>query len=348
LYNGMPGPGYELASSLEAPNMRLVSEWFRWRRIPTPVLWRPYPRRLTEAAAGAQVFHVGDLVLPRPAPAAAVVATVHDLTTKLFPRLHRLANRWLHAQRLGWVVRHATRIVVDAECTRGDIARILGVGAERVDVVPLAAGIDGTSAVGAEALAAVRARYSLGDAPYVLYAGTLEPRKNLVRLVEAFASLPPDCAAVRLVLAGGWGWHTGPLRHALARSPACGRTTVTGPLAEDALRALYAGATLFVYPSLYEGFGLPVVEAMAAGVPVITTTRGSLAEVASGAALTVEPDDTAALAAAITRLLRSKDERECARRRGLERAGEFSWRRTAELTFNAYERASRDAAPERR
>ena len=341
LYCGRRGIGTELVRSLEGPNVRAI--WAE-PRLPPLLPWRRYPRNLSASPARADVVHVGEFSFPGGRLPGATVATVHDLTTKLFPQWHRVANRLLHAQRLRWVARHATRVIVDAEATRADLERLLHVSPSRVDVVPLAPGLDAGAPVSAGALAAARERYRLGDAPYVLYVGTLEPRKNLGRLVQAFGALASEFSAYRLVLAGAWGWRPYALRQALAESSVRERIILTGAVPEPDLRSLYAGATVFAYPSLYEGFGLPVLEAMAAGVPVITTRRGALAEVAANAALTVEPEDVRALAAAMEQLLRSPGDRGRLRAEGREHVAAYSWRRTAELTFQAYERAVRDAA----
>jgi glycosyltransferase involved in cell wall biosynthesis len=341
LYFGPHGIGTELVRSLTGPNVQAACAT---PRLPALLPWRRYPRDLIAWLARADVVHVGEFCLPDGRRPGAIVATVHDLTTKLFPQWHRASNRLLHARRLRWVARHATRVIVDAEATRTDLERLLHVSPSRVDVVPLAPGLDAREPVTAGALAAARERYGLGDAPYVLSVGTLEPRKNLARLVQAFGALGAEFSACRLVLAGAWGWRPYALRQALAESSVRDHIILTGAVPELDLRSLYAGATVFVYPSLYEGFGLPVLEAMAADVPVITTRRGALAEVAGAAAITVEPEDVGMLAAAMQQLLRSPDERRRLRTEGRERVAAYSWRRTAELTFEAYERAISDAA----
>ena len=337
LYNAEPGEGAELARSLEAPNVQVTCERMCWRYVATSLVWRPYPAGLRRIAAAADVFHMGEFVFPRLAH-TPVVATVHDITTRLFPQWHRLENRVLHARRLRWIARHAARVIVDAEATRQDVVTGLGIPRERLDVVPLAAGHEAPPASPME-IAQVRARHGIGDAAYVLYAGTLEPRKNLVRLVEAFRRRPSELAGSRLVLAGAWGWHPSSLREAIAGAGAEGGIITTGGVTASELAALYAGATVFAYPSLYEGFGLPVLEAMRAGVPVITTRCGSLAEVAGDAAVIVDPHSADELSAALTRLLRSPEERDRYRRAGREREARYTWSRTAELTFQSYERA---------
>jgi glycosyltransferase involved in cell wall biosynthesis len=176
------------------------------------------------------------------------------------------------------------------------------------------------------------------DRPYVLAVGTLEPRKNLERLIAAWASLP---ATVRgdhvLALVGPRGWDDAPI---LATARDAG-ARLLGRVGEDELRALYAGATAFAYPSLYEGFGLPVLEAMAAGTPVLTSALSSLPEVAGDAALLVDPTDTAAIAAALERLLTEPELASDLRARGRARAARFSWERTASETLALLREISR-------
>jgi alpha-1,3-rhamnosyl/mannosyltransferase len=193
--------------------------------------------------------------------------------------------------------------------------------------------------VSTERVESERERWGLGRASYVLFVGTLEPRKNLVRLVRSFLSLSSDLARTRLVLAGAWGWRSGELRALLREPLARSRVVVTGPVGEESLRALYAGAAVFAYPSLYEGFGLPVLEAMASGLPVITSRGGTLEEVAGGAAALVDPTDTSAVSEALERLLRSSEERDRLRLLGRERERCFTWERTASLTFQCYRAA---------
>lgn len=282
------------------------------------------------------MFHVGEFVYPEPPRGHPVVATVHDVTTKLFPAWHMWANRLLHRRRLDWIRRHAERVIIDAEATRADTARVLGLSVDRLDVVPLARG---TLTRPGAAAGAVRTRFGLGEEPYVLYVGTLEPRKNLARLMEAFRRVPADLGPLRLVLAGSWGWHSRTLRASVRSADVRRPVVVTGPVDDESLSALYAGARVFAYPSLYEGFGLPLLEAMAAGAPVLTSAGGACAEVAGEAALLVDPSSTDAIASGLERLLRSDAERRRLAELGRARERGFTWRRTAASTVAVYRRA---------
>ena len=341
LYNGMPGVGAELADSLQRPNARVVRAPIRWPLLPGPLFPRPYPRALLREAHEADVFHVGEFVYPRPRAGQPVVATVHDVTTRLHPEWHHWANRVLHARRLAWVSRHATRVLIDAEATRADTASALGVAESRLDVVPLARG---TSAAAPAAPADVRRRLGLGDDPYILFVGVLEPRKNLVRLIEAFRRLPAELGSARLVLAGPWGWRGRELRSVLRAARPARPVVTTGSVDEATLAALYAGALLFAYPSLYEGFGLPPLEAMAAGVPVLTSAGGACAEVTGDAAVLVDPRSVEAIAVGLERLLRSAEERRRLADLGRKREREFTWARTARGTIATWRRALTDLA----
>lgn len=224
------------------------------------------------------------------------------------------------------------------------LERLAGFPAERIDVVPEARRLD--TALPPERVAAriaeVRCRYGLQDAPYIPTVGTLEPRKNHVRLVRAFEGLRDAFSQVRLAVVGGAGWNVGPIRRAFEESPARDRIRVLGVVSPEDLAALYAGASLFAYPSLYEGFGLPVLEAMAMGVPVVTSSVSSLPEVAGDAAILVDPRSVEAIRHGLARPLGDAELREELARRGRARERTFTWRRTAELTLASYERAIRD------
>ncbi|MGZ5299842.1 MAG: glycosyltransferase family 4 protein, partial [Actinomycetota bacterium] len=170
--------------------------------------------------------------------------------------------------------------------------------------------------------------------PYVLSVGTLEPRKNLVRLVRAYRQVAPDVPHA-LVLAGMPGWRTEALEAELAR-PGPGTIVRTGHVSDDALDALYRGADVFAYPSLYEGFGLPVVEAMAHGVPTLASNTSSLPQVVGDAALLVDPTDVSEIAEGLARLLTETAPADDLRQRGLQRAATFTWAATARATLDVY------------
>lgn len=183
----------------------------------------------------------------------------------------------------------------------------------------------------------IRERAALQLPPnYLLAVGTLEPRKNLVRLLDAFARIAGQIPDVHLVVAGGRGWRDEAIAAALREHPAKGQIHAVGYVGPDALRVLYAEALALCYPSLYEGFGLPVVEAMASGTPVLTSKGSSLDEVAAGAAIAVDPLSVEAIAAAMLDLAQSADLRAELRAKGLRRAGELSWAQTARASREVF------------
>ena len=221
--------------------------------------------------------------------------------------------------------RRAGALVCISEATRRDLVARVPSTAPRTVVVPLAADRSFGAPAASREAAAVAARHGI-ELPYVLAAGTLEPRKNLVRLLEAWATLPGALReAHELVLVGPVGWDAEEILSA-ARAA---RIRLAGYVPDDELAALYAGCRLFCYPSLYEGFGLPVLEAMQSGAPVVTSDASSLPEVAGDAAVLVDPLSVTAIADAIARLLGDPDERERLRTAGRARAAQFSWQRAA-------------------
>ncbi len=263
------------------------------------------------------------------------ITTIHDLNYAKVPDAH-FGIRGLGMRVLVPAsARRSRRIVVDAASTRDDLIQTLGVASAKVDVVPL--GIGQAPPPDPEAAERARRRYDLGDDQVVLSVSAKRPHKNLARLLEAVASLPRE-RRPRVVLPGYPTPYEGELR-ALASSLGVADRVVWPAWVSDAeLEDLYAAATCLVFPSLYEGFGLPVLEAMARGVPVATSGRASLAEVAGDAALLFEPEDVGSIAAAITRLLDDAGERERLARAGRDQAARFTWEQTAGATVQAYRR----------
>jgi glycosyltransferase involved in cell wall biosynthesis len=229
----------------------------------------------------------------------------------------------------------ADRVLCVSATTARDLTQHLGVDPERVDVSPLGTDLRPASE---QAVAALRRRLGLRG-PYLLGLGTLEPRKDVPTLIRAFARLAGELPH-RLVLAGMAGWGAGEVAGAVAASGVSDRILLAGYVPEADKPALFTGADVFVYPSRYEGFGLPVLEAMACGTPVVTTTGGSLPEVAGDAALLIEPGDVDTLAVSIGKLAGEAGERVALVQRGMVRAAGFTWNRCAALTAEAYRRAA--------
>jgi alpha-1,3-rhamnosyl/mannosyltransferase len=268
------------------------------------------------AASGADVFHASVLVR-RPPRRVRLTATVHDLTAFLMPELHPRAN--LVAERsFAEVARRADRLIAVSECTRRDAVRVLGIAEEKITTIH--SGIaDGFFDPPAERVEEVRRRYGL-QRPFVLFVGTIEPRKNVDVLLDAFEALPASTREqYQLVFAGPLGWAS---ERTVARLRA---VRYLGYIPERDLAPLTAAAQAFVYPSLYEGFGFPVAQAMAAGTPVITSNVSSLPEIAGDAALLVDPRSQSELRAALARLLGSEALRVALSAAGRVRAREFRW-----------------------
>jgi len=263
------------------------------------------------------------------------VVTVHDLIYARFPEAHAGIRDKGMKVLVPWAARRSDRVIADSQSTREDLVALLGIPGERIDVVPLGLG----TVRRADALSApeVRARFDLGDRRVVLSLSAKRPHKNLMTLLGALATLPSDSRPV-LVLAGYPTAHENELRERAHALGVEGDVRFPAWVSAEELEGLWGLAQAFVFPSLYEGFGLPVLEAMARGVPVASSNASSLPEVAGDAALLFDPRDEPALASALTRLLDDAALAESLRARGLARAREFTWERTARLTLETYAR----------
>jgi glycosyltransferase involved in cell wall biosynthesis len=273
--------------------------------------------------------------IPPSAP-CPVITTIHDVAFRRFPALFPLKHRLLLNLLIPSSARNAAAVITCSESTRRDLMELYDLPSERIVVTPYAADPIYRPMDADEARQAVRARFRIRS-PYLLSVGVLQPRKNLARLVRAYNRIAGDLPH-RLVLVGKEGWAGEELRRAIGESPPGKAPVFTGYVPDADLPALYAGADIFVYPSLYEGFGLPPLEAMACGAPVITSNTSSLPEVVGDAGVTVDPLDTEALARAILDLLQDEARRSSLREAGLRRAAGFSWDRTARETLAVYRR----------
>jgi glycosyltransferase involved in cell wall biosynthesis len=323
------------ALSVEREGFRVLRQNFRsrgtrlvWEQVGLPALVRRH--RL-------DVLHSPHYTMPLRHSARSVV-TFHDLTFLLYPELHQVAKRIFFPAIMRWSARHARRIITVSESTRRDLIRMLGVPPDRVTTVLSAADSDYRPAPGAE-VADVCARYGLRPGEYLLYVGVLEPRKGVDRLVEAFSRVTPAAGGLTLVIAGKRGWMYDRIFAQVAALGLQEQVRFPGYVPRADLPALYSGARAFVYPSRYEGFGLPVLEAMSCGTPVITTNVSSMPEVAGDGALLVDPDDVHGLAAALARVVHNARLREELSCRGQARAASFSWERCARETLRVYEDA---------
>ena len=280
------------------------------------------------------VFHGTVNSLPRGIRAARAV-TVHDLAFLRYPD-QVTGKRYRY---LKWMVessiQRAEVVLTPSEATRADVIDSFAIGPERVVATPL--GVDkGFRPASRESIVAVRSQYRL-ERPYILTVGTLEPRKNLPMLLRAFAAMKGEIPH-DLVLAGPAGWLMDDIERTIVAAGIDDRVRRIGFAEDQALVALYSGADLVAIPSLYEGFGLPVIEAMATGAPVLTSNVSSMPEVAGGAALLIDPTDLESIIEGIRSVLGSEELRARMRSDGPLRAAEFTWQRTASETLAAYRR----------
>ena len=293
---------------------------------------------------GVDVFHGMDHVgIPLVGRSCRYVVTVHDVIPLILPETFTPRHRLVVRLALARVRRKADRVVVPSHAVKRDVVRRVGVPEDRV-VVTHEGCEPRFRPVRSEGVQRdVAARYGLPPR-YVLAVGTLEPRKNLTTLLDAFARLRRDGEVdpdLRLVLAGARGWLDEPIFATVRSLGLEDAVRFTGFVDDADLPAVYGGAALFAFPSLHEGFGLPLLEAMACGVPVVTSNIASMPEVAGDAAVLVDPRDAGGLAAAIARVLRDEALRDRLREAGIGRARQFSWEATARLTLDAYAAAVR-------
>jgi glycosyltransferase involved in cell wall biosynthesis len=262
------------------------------------------------------------------------VVTIHDVIPWSFPGVSTRLDTWIYRYWLPRVAPRMDAVITVSQASKQDIVRYLKIPPHKVHVVYLCAN-QAYKPLPAAVVADVRQRYQLPDA-YLLYVGSYEPRKNLMRLLQAFARLKQPSLRHKLVIVGPRRHTASQIASKLAELGIEQNVILTDYIKEADLPAIYNGADLFVFPSLYEGFGLPPLEAMACGTPVITSNTSSLPEVVGDAALIVDPYDIDALAVMIKRALFDEDLRTDLRRRGMQRAAQFTWERTACETLEVY------------
>jgi len=280
------------------------------------------------------LLHTPNYVLmPFDGPA---LTTVHDLSWLSYPDAHPVERVKFLDRHLPKTLARADLVLTDSEFIAAEIATRFALPRAKIRAIPL--GVDAAyHPRTAEEILATLAKHRLEHSAYLLVVATLEPRKNLARLVRAYAALPTATKARHpLVIVGARGWLNHELERTLTPLEAAGIVRRLGYVGEDELPALYAGAHAFAFPSLYEGFGLPVLEAMASGVPVLTSNVSSLPEVAGDAALLVDPNDEDALREGLVRLLDDSAWRTNASARGLARSRDYPWSRCVDATIDAY------------
>jgi len=321
----IPDPDLARAASSGSVRTKLVQARFGWLRLALP--WRLWRDR-------TDLVHLPSTIIPPFLPCPAVV-TVHDLAWAHYPEAYRQDDLRMQRVAVRGAAQRAARIIAVSETTALDLHARFAIPKERISVIPLAVSprfsaegprLSGRAFPGAERLAA----------GYLLYVGRLDPRKNLLRLLEAYRRLCAGMPTPPLVLAGPTTAHASELAAAAQRLAIEGQVIFAGYVPEDELPALYRSAGLFLYPSLYEGFGLPVLEAMACGIPAIASDRSSLPEVAGDAALLVDPENVERLTEAMSLLLTDEALRTGLIARGLARSRLFTWERTARETIEVY------------
>jgi glycosyltransferase involved in cell wall biosynthesis len=301
------------------------------------IAWEQTGMAATIAAQRLDVFHGPISVVPVAMLVPSVV-TVHDLAFLKFPDQ-------IPAKRRNWLIagtrasaRKAAKIITVSGSTRTDLLEWLNIPEDKVQAIPLAISphvkrVSGTS------LDVFRMKWNV-DHPFILAVGTLEPRKNLPTLLRAFAKIKDDIPH-QLVLVGPEGWLTGELKATLDELALGDRVRLTGFVSDEELGGWYSAADLFAFPSYYEGFGLPSIEAMHCGAPVLASNTSSFPEVVGDAGVLIPPTDIDTWAEAMRDLLRDEARRDNLREKGLVRAEAFSWRRTAQETYDIYASVAR-------
>jgi glycosyltransferase involved in cell wall biosynthesis len=262
------------------------------------------------------------------------IVTIHDLTHSLFPEMHTFGRRIVMSFFSRMARRHAEGVLFDSASTQRDFERVLGPCKHCQFVAPL--GVSSTLFHSPGPAVSDTLNQHRIQQPFILFLGTIEPRKNLARLIEAFEKIRAEHSQYLLVIAGRLGWSYEQVLSKIERSPRRNSILRLGYVSSADKHSLLAACEVLVYPSLYEGFGLPVLEGMAMAKPVITSNISSMLEVAGDGALTIDPTDTRQIQESLERLLSDPDLRKLVGEKGRRQAGKFTWRRTAEITFEAY------------
>jgi glycosyltransferase involved in cell wall biosynthesis len=282
------------------------------------------------------LYHAGAFVAPLLLTKPMVV-TIYDLTFIRYPERLSTARRIYLQTFTKESCQRARRILAISQSTKADLVELLGIKADKIDVTPLAHDPSVYKLLPREQIETFRQAKKLPER-FWFFLGTLEPRKNLVTLIEAYARLAPD-SRLPLYLGGGKGWLTEPIFEAIERHKLADAITMIGFVPTDEIALWYNSAEAFLYPSVFEGFGLPVLEAMACGTPVLTSNVSSLPEVAEGAGMTLPPDDIDAWEAALKQAFEDAAWRSEASEKGLAKAKKFSWYECARLTVETYKKA---------
>ncbi len=321
----VPGPNFSWRPT------RITPLWFArlWHRLQLPLPVEVFTGRV-------RLFHATDFTLPPTLPGTRTLLTVHDLS---FVRAPETTTPVLKAYLDAVVprsVRRATHVLADSQATKDDLIALYGTPADKITVLVGGVQPEFRPVSDRATRAAVRERYHIPSNPYVFSVGTVQPRKNYARLIAALAALGSVYEDVHLVIAGGRGWLEGPIYQAVRDHGLNQRVHFIGFARDEDLPALYSDAVCLAYPSLYEGIGLPVLEAMACGTPVLTSTISSLPEVAGDAAVLVDPYDVEAIADGLRRLLDDTALRTELVARGFRQVAKFTWEGAATQLLAIY------------
>ncbi|MFC1733913.1 glycosyltransferase family 4 protein [candidate division KSB1 bacterium] len=316
-----PAKNYEI-NALPIPH-RLITLWWMMMKMP----------RLDQLVGKCDVYHISEIAI-QPVKNAKTTAFIHDLTTILFPEHHVKSNVFLHKKRFQNI--HKTdAILTNSESTKKDIIKHLKVSPDKIFVTHLGAD-DSFRPMKSSDIKPVLTKYRLNK-PYILFVGTLEPRKNVKTLIEAFDKLKKDHDIPhQLVLVGQKGWLYKDILKKIESSPYKNDIRHLDYVPEEDLPALMNGAEVFAYPSFYEGFGLPVLEAMQCGIPVVTSNISSMPEVGGEACLYIDPDSADDLADKIYSVVNNPKLQKSLSEKGIERAKDFSWEKCAKDTLKVY------------
>lgn len=333
-YTVFAGPQATVASG---PRVRVRRSAWNTTHPLARIVWEQLAQPLALARAQPDLAHQLAFVAPVLSRAPFVV-TVYDLSFVRYPERLTAARHWYLRLLTRRSCQRARRVIAISRSTAADLTALFGVPAERIDIAVPGVG-EAFRPLPRDEVEAFRAKQGL-PARFFLFLGTLEPRKNLPLLLRAYAALPPsDRKAVHLVLAGGRGWMTDEIERTLAQHDLAATVHLPGYVPADDLPLWYNAAEALVYPSVYEGFGLPVVEAMACGTPVLVADSSSLPEAAGNVGRCIPPHDEAAWTDALAQTLNDNAWRSDAGERGREHAKQFTWARTAAQTVASYRRA---------
>jgi len=331
---GREGIHSNVASGIPNPNWREVRTrlnqrwWTRiWHRLRIPI-------NVEWLIGQVDLFHGPDFVLPPLQPSTRAIVTVHDLSFLRYPHCFEPALLNYLNSAVPRATARATWVLADSESTRKDAIELLGVPAEQTSVLYPGVEPRFQPIKNLASLSIVQAKYRLPE-HYILSVGTVQPRKNYVRLVDAFAQL--NVRDVHLVIVGGKGWLYQELLDRIEELDLQERVHLTGYVEDADLPAIYNLAQVVAQPSLYEGFGIPIVEAMACGIPVVAADNSSLPEAAGEACLLIDALDSEALAEALSRALTDSGLRQTMVKRGLAQARKFTWQRAAETLRATYQ-----------